>query len=170
MSRTLNSVSQSPLSLAPVWKCHSCIVLVGFCSQWSFGIFRRISWSTWRSLMDDGADVPVLDLRPTWHKLRLLIGTPSLLLRPLNWPWLLFFLHPLRRDNGRNSNVSLHFQVAAPGLTPAPPFVTFDPRDWPERLLSSRSAFSLCACSSSYLMTNRRVSTCALSPDPLPHF
>lgn len=52
--------------------------------------------------------------------------------------------------------LSLHFQVAAVGRTPALPLVTFDPSDWPERLRRSRSAFSLCACSSSYLMTQKQ--------------
>lgn len=52
--------------------------------------------------------------------------------------------------------LSLHFQVAAVGRTPALPLVPFDPSDWPERLRRSRSAFSLCACSSSYLMTQKQ--------------
>lgn len=51
-------------------------------------------------------------------------------------------------------SLSPHFQVAAAGRTPALPLVPFDPRDWPERLRRSRSAFSLCACSSSYLLTH----------------
>lgn len=42
--------------------------------------------------------------------------------------------------------------MAAAGRGPVPPFaVPLDPSDWPERLRRSRSAFSLSACSSSYL-------------------
>lgn len=57
MSRTLASVSQSSISLAPVWKCHSCIVLVSLWSHWSwnfqkvFLIFMWVSgtWLSWFS-------------------------------------------------------------------------------------------------------------------------
>lgn len=168
MWRTLTSVSQSSSSLAPVWKHHPCIVLVGFCSHWSFGIFRRISWSSCGSWVEDGAHLAQAQVTH-WYsvspapvsKLALIVDvlppapSMSLTVRPC--------------DNSGNTNVSLHFQVAAPGLTPAPPFAPFDPTDWPERLLSSRSAFSLCACSSSYLVTDRRLSTCA-HVFPLPRF
>lgn len=69
---------------------------------------------------------------------------------PTEGPW------SVVQEVNLREKLSLHFQVAAVGRTPALPLVPFDPSDWPERLRRSRSAFSLCACSSSYLMTQKQ--------------